>query len=294
MHRARLRKLKQALASDPSLIDAEACAMFLMKMYGGLSEKEARSRFNRAAGSDIEELLDRVAPDGIEGAIDYGALYNYFPFPVHEDYFIDCACELRETGGLEWLQIPIHSLNDFEAWDGFEEWPTAYQLAWLLNRPPDVNLYDRDEEANWKHFSEKVGLPPKMRPKGRVDSFICAQFFEASRSPLKHLPMAIQMMEYSTGVIFFDFSCQQDAGDVEVYFNEENVEELTQHYQRGLGIDRDLKTLRDWIDADPRANSERAIRLYNKARRLTDEQKNDKRRRGGAQPGTLASVLAAA
>lgn len=295
MEAAALRRCKAALLADPSLISATESAVRLLRARHGLTDGEARRRLARLTASDLQTLLDEIAPDG---RYEMGALEEALGFPVFEDYFFEMVGEMDDDEDRNYITIPIVGLNHLDAYEVFEEWPVHYQLAYLINRPADLYKPAREdtaeEQARWAHFRNRLGLPESLRPTGGVTAKNLYGVFKRERTPLRHLMKALEMTEYSTGCIFFDFSNEMEM-DADIEWSADHVDWLRRDYQLCERIGADIEDLRAWIwiDDDAAERVSRALLLYEKARRMTNARQNETRVRVAARAtgGTLVTIL---
>ncbi len=120
---------------------------------------------------------------------------HYFPLPEDIGW---------EDQGDHYDEIPITPLQG-EAWCGcgylqFEELNSCYYVAFCILHGGDY----------WEHAVERYNLDPSVRaPHGNVDFDLFKKLCQEEQTPLRHLPLALELMYYETGNEWLDSTfCQ--------------------------------------------------------------------------------------
>lgn len=275
-----VQTVKARLLADPSLINVRRAAARLLAARFHCSEPAADfhlSDFKRA--SDINKTFERVLPDVYER--EKGSLFDraraFFDaidnrFPVDWQYLDEEYMQLGDDEASYFdLGIMVTSMRPFHAWRYREEWeeiPLAFRLAdMLFDFATPGNPADRGVKA-WAYFARNFGLAEELKPQGKYGEQMALSIcFEEHKSPLKYLPLAVQVLNYSTGCLFYDYD-EEDGPPDAWEWSKTSVDYLTAQGKLGLDIRGKLKRLDNWLEAKPAARVAQACRLFKKFSRM--------------------------
>jgi hypothetical protein len=161
--------------------------------------------------------------------------------------------------------LPAMSVRSMQkhAWGpGAFDWrrvETVYMLAQALSRRADAAGSDR-----WPAFALMHGLdcpapaPPLCAVGWQLFSYACA----VEETPLRWLPSAFHVTNYSTKSVFLDLPPK---GSVAFDWEPAEVAKLLAHRQLAERILAEVAACDEWLDGDPRARIARAVELWNRA-----------------------------
>lgn len=272
-------EIKQKLLRRPSLINGRAAAVRIVSERYKCGPAAARIRLDEfQCTSGITDLFKKTMPAEFKrefkkvggSRVDVAPrFFSALGFPVYGDHIMSLLEQGEEPGN---FSIPIGTLNPHACVDccGFENLGVIFQLAHLLwrMREADPDL-DALQGGFWTHMAHAYNLPETLRPTGTVAFTNFLQTFEPQRSPLKHLPLAIDVIAYSTDCIFFDFN-EDEMGDPDLGWNPENIRWLREQFRIARSIEVRMEKLDVWLEAAPRERVARACRLYQKVRKVSD------------------------
>jgi hypothetical protein len=154
----------------------------------------------------------------------------------------------------------------------------AWKLLYLLNfgtfsYDPDETLdeikgwivrdfTDMQRERDGDEYLECL----EWAGKNRVDGDRLAELCKKEKSPLKHLLLAIQVMDSATMNLFID--CSDMMPCEEFYWSQgpSTIDRLATEYNEAQDLLGQVGELVDWIEADPK-NFGRLIQIWNKAQK---------------------------
>ncbi len=226
----------------------------------------------------LGELYEMVFPDHpewlAEEAVDWGdeeavaaAAERFLNrvsvlFPVHDDIW-DIDLEVVEWRLYEIPVMPFGYDHWYDGWDSLTE-PASYLLTMSHSRGNEDSPFMRDEFADV--YPDHL-VPRYLEPHRLVDTLrqICVESRSPERSrrgspsmtlpePLAALPDLILMLHHSTGNSWLDVGeCALADGGGYPIWNEENVEWLTEEWQRAQPVLDRIMSLLDWKNDSPEA-----------------------------------------
>ena len=118
----------------------------------------------------------------------------------------------------------------------------------------------------WEHAVERYALGEDFAaPAGDIDFDSFAALCRAERSPLQHLPVAIDMMQYNTGNEWLDASfC---SGVPSLPWSVPNILKLSRSYKEAQRAFDKVHELSRYLDLKPQEALKRALELWNGAAR---------------------------
>jgi hypothetical protein len=281
--------LRQTLLADPSRLDSRAAAIRILTARHKCAPDQAKARleraqhchainelFQKALPADYERELKKVHGSKIEVA---GRFFSCLGFPVYEDILAE---RMEEGNPLEW-SIPIvgsafHACPDC---CDFKDLELAFQIAFVTARSiespfgvNDAGLQEREDEY-WKILSKRYHLDHRLKPTGAVDMPTLFGLYGEQRTPLRFLTQVDQVISYSTGSIFFDFD-ENEMGDPNIHWSPQNIGFLREDHALAVRIESEIKRLEKWLAASPTKRISQALRLYHKARKLTNAKRKQR------------------
>lgn len=299
-----LATAREILLRRPSLINGRAASLRLLTAREKCTPEEATESLERLrTANQIAELFKAVMPE--EFARDQGSLTGIakrfakaLGFPINIWGIEHSLMRGRHT----FLNgIPIESMSGHvcEGCCQFNYLPTLIQLTVLLFGtshdemdsmvfldPEEAAAWKEEKEGRWDLLAKEHKLPEDLRPTEEVADLW--KVYEKERSPIQHLPLLGQMLDYNTGCVFFDFNPEDLPPDLD--WTQANVVWLRAEYKRAQAIDKNLGRLSDWFYANPRERIVKALRLYKQAAKPTNG-KTRKPRIPNAARGTLVRIL---
>lgn len=278
-------RIKAQLLAAPARIDVRRAAVRIIARQLRCSASDAEYRLHALKGSaEIDRVFKRVLPDIHRRA--HKSIFErrrqFFQaiddrFPVDWDY-LDEEYGNIETDGISYFDLGIlpRSMRPFHSYEYRSRWeklPLAYQLADVLFKPDARSSNEYDER--WAHLAKTYRLAEGIKPTGTAPGGLLFMLFEGHRSPLKHLPLAVQVLSYNTGCLFFDFD--EEDGTEGYEWSQSSVEYLSEQGKRGKLIEKNTGRLNKWLKASPSSRIEKACRLYRKLQRLVNDEKSSYR-----------------
>lgn len=270
-----LLQVRDQLLRRPSHINARAAAISILTQRYKCEPHEAEKRLNELKGDNvINALFKAVLPWHYRKALRSHSrlslaeqFFNLLKFPINDIWLTEIADEGEDPAS---FYIPIYSMNPGVAsgdYD-FEQLPLVFQIAVLIYRPKNSywELHADDGQEAWQYLVDTYKLDAALRPTGAISMQSLMQLFKKQRGPLHHIPLAINVTDYNTGTIFFDFDYEM--GDPNIDWSKENIEWLRKQYKVALSIEKKLYSLNDWLLAHPRERITQVCRLYNQLRKL--------------------------
>jgi hypothetical protein len=116
----------------------------------------------------------------------------------------------------------------------------------------------------WEHAAARYELGEDFgSPAGAIDFKKFAELCNAERSPLQHLPLAIEMMHYDTGNEWLDSNyCM---GIPSLPWTVPNILKLSRSYKEAQRAFDNVSQLSRYLDLNPREALKRTLELWNGA-----------------------------
>ena len=167
------------------------------------------------------------------------------------------------TNGIDW------QAEDFDITTLKLGWQALIALSyhgryWL---EPEEYSSDCPEDDSLSWYESTTGVPLRqIAHPDRINPDLLSSLCSQAAHPIKLLPLAIQLLEHTTGNIWLDmFEYELETGEKELEWTLENIEFLASEYQRASEIWQQANLLIDWLESDLTANLKQGLKIWNRS-----------------------------
>ncbi len=192
-----------------------------------------------------------------EREVEFFKLVDEQVVPICLDWLFDVGCEERMPF------IPLYPADDWDYYQDHDlsQFSHAIQLGLALNRDDGGHTF-------WWYCQHRTLSPEIPDPiEGKLDWELFKEVTAVGDTPLKHLPLAVEITCYGTGNVLLDFHPEYDYTDA--LWNADNLRWLASENQAAQVIHSQVAELSAWLNegglSEQEIKIERAVLLWNLA-----------------------------